>query len=451
MMRRGWVVGLALVLAAAPVRAQCPGDCDGDGIVTVADVITVVNIALGVLPASACPGSGSNAGIGEAIAAVQAALEGCPTSPAACPSILIAAGSSGTVLAGPGLLVQANGAFAVATASTVVTGAPSTARGEVTVRRYDSTGALASQTQLASRQQVLRAPALARLPNGGGMAVWGEANPRQFGSPISRLATRRFSNDGRALGGVALAARAVAGQTFNGPSLSADGSGNALFAWMAVTQGSAGGTLFQGQLREQRPSGLRPPQPLNCFGNPVAVSTGSQLGAVCVAFDIEPAQQIALRAFALDQGSAVPLFDFASAASPFSSLAAAASSDRILAAWRQPFESDSSRSRLVAQVVGVDGTPIVGPIEVAVTVQTEAPPAVALLADGSFAVAYDQTPLLLRRFTAGGRALGQPLVIADTLVDALAMEGDSAGNLVVAWRWRDVMARRVPAPGGTCE
>ena len=453
-MRRGWVVvGLALTLGSASARALCPGDCNGDGVVTVNEVVTMVNIALGVLPASACPDgdSGDGVGIAEVIAAVQAAVDGCPTPPAPCPSILVAAGDGTTVLAGPGLLVQPNGAFAVATASTTVSaGTPSNARGEVTVHRYGPTGALVGETRLASRQQVLRAPALARLPNGGGMAVWGEANPRQFESPITRLAVRRFSNDGRALGGVALAARAASGQTFNPATLAANTSGNALLAWMALTQDN-GGTIFQGQLREQRSSGLAPTQPLNCFGNPVAVSTGTLLGAVCVAFDVAPAQQIALRAFALDQGAVVPLFDFASAGQPFSSLAAAASSDRILAAWRQPFESDSSRSRLVAQVVGLDGTPLVGPIDVAITLQTEAPPAVALLADGSFAIAHGQTPLLLRRFAADGRALGDPVVIADSFIDALALEGDSAGNLVVAWRWRDVLARRVPITGTACD
>lgn len=445
------MVGLLVLVASAPARAICPGDCNGDGVVTVGEVVTVINIVLGDLPPSACPDGGSSFGIGEAIAAAQAALDGCPTPAAPCPAIQVVAGDSTTVLAGPGLLVQPNGAFVVATGrTTVTTGTPSNARGEVTAFRYSPSGALVGETRLAQRQQVIRAPALARLPNGGGMAVWGEANPRQFESPITRLAVRRFSNDGRALGGVALAARARSGETFNPPALATVTSGNALFAWMALTQDN-GGTVFQGQLREQRTSGLAPIQPLNCFGNPVAVSTGSQLGAVCVAFDVAPAQQIALRAFALDQGAVVPLFDFASAGQPFSSLAAAASSDRILAVWRQPFESDSSRSRLVAQVVGVDGTPIVGPLDIAVTVQTAAPPAVALQADGSFAVAYGQTPLLLRRFAADGRALGDPLVIADSFVDALALEGDSAGNLVVAWRWRDVLARRVPAPGTACQ
>ena len=36
-------------------------------------------------------------------------------------------------------------------------------------------------------------------------------------------------------------------------------------------------------------------------------------------------------------------------------------------------------------------------------------------------------------------------------LEALALDGDSAGNLVVAWRWRTVVARRVPAPGVACQ
>jgi hypothetical protein len=132
------VVGLALVLASAPARAICPGDCNGDGMVSGAEATTVVNIVLGVLPPAACPDgvTGGAVGIGEAIAAAQAALDGCPMPAAPCPSILVAAGDGTTVLTGPGLLVQPNGAFVVATASTTVTtGTPSNARGEVTAHR----------------------------------------------------------------------------------------------------------------------------------------------------------------------------------------------------------------------------------------------------------------------------------------------------------------------------
>ena len=53
-MKRAWVV-VAVVLAAGSARATCPGDCNGDGVVTVPEVVTVVNIALGSLPLSACP------------------------------------------------------------------------------------------------------------------------------------------------------------------------------------------------------------------------------------------------------------------------------------------------------------------------------------------------------------------------------------------------------------
>lgn len=444
---------VAAVLAAGSARATCPGDCNDDGAVTVPEVVTVVNIALGTLPLSACPaadaaGDGS-VGVGDAILAVQAALSGCPEPPEVCPAIPVATGSGVTVLSGPGLLVQPGGAFAVATASTVVTGTQSRASGEVHVYRYGASGGLLGDSLLARRQQVILSPALTRLPNGGGMAVWGEANPRQFGSPITRLAIRRFGSNGNALGGVALAARAASGHAFNPPSLSADGAGNALIAWMDL-ENTGGSSVFQAMLRQQRRSGLTPPLSLNCFGNPVALATSAQLGAVCVAFDVEPAQQIALRAFLLAQGAAVPLFDFASAASPFSAMAAAASNDRIAAAWRQPIEG-TSRGRLIAQVAGVDGTPLVGPLEIATTLQTEAAPAIAVQPDGGFAVAYGENPLLLRRFAADGTPLGPPLPIADTFVDDLALAGDDAGNLVVAWRWQNVFARRVPAPGMTCQ
>jgi hypothetical protein len=59
----------------------CPGDCDGSGDVTVDELVTMVNIALGALPVSAClagdvDGSGQVT-VDEVIATVNNALVGC--------------------------------------------------------------------------------------------------------------------------------------------------------------------------------------------------------------------------------------------------------------------------------------------------------------------------------------------------------------------------------------
>ena len=74
-----------LVLVGRPLWAQCAGDLDGNGRVTVDEVLTVVNAALsgcGVPPAVAsCPGDLDGSGsvtIGEILQAVNAALAACP-------------------------------------------------------------------------------------------------------------------------------------------------------------------------------------------------------------------------------------------------------------------------------------------------------------------------------------------------------------------------------------
>ena len=59
----------------------CVGDCDAGGIVTVDDLVTLVNIALGTAEVTECPamdqdGDGQVA-VNELIAAVNAALVGC--------------------------------------------------------------------------------------------------------------------------------------------------------------------------------------------------------------------------------------------------------------------------------------------------------------------------------------------------------------------------------------
>lgn len=63
------------------IPATCLGDCHGDGPVAVDELVTVVNIALGTLPPSACgPGvpAGTSVGITFVIQAVGNALHGCP-------------------------------------------------------------------------------------------------------------------------------------------------------------------------------------------------------------------------------------------------------------------------------------------------------------------------------------------------------------------------------------
>jgi cysteine-rich repeat protein len=74
-----------LSICTRPARAQCIGDCSDDGSVTVDEILTMVNIALGNLDASTClPGDANHdAGItvDEVLAAVNNALAGCPATP----------------------------------------------------------------------------------------------------------------------------------------------------------------------------------------------------------------------------------------------------------------------------------------------------------------------------------------------------------------------------------
>lgn len=88
--RRTWRVALVHVAvlmagaAAAPAPAgavSCIGDCGGDGAVTVDEILTLVNIALGSAPATACPSGDANRDgtvtIDEILGAVNHALWGC--------------------------------------------------------------------------------------------------------------------------------------------------------------------------------------------------------------------------------------------------------------------------------------------------------------------------------------------------------------------------------------
>jgi hypothetical protein len=80
-------VALAVAVGGARAVAACAGDCDGDGAVGVAELVTGVRISLGENPLSQCAAFDVTPDgvlrIEELIAGVNAALQGCPATPTA--------------------------------------------------------------------------------------------------------------------------------------------------------------------------------------------------------------------------------------------------------------------------------------------------------------------------------------------------------------------------------
>jgi hypothetical protein len=81
--------GFGLIPKPAHADTTCVGDCNSDSQVTVDEILTMVNIALGTIPLTpACPaGDANNDGqitVDEILTAVNNALSGCPTSEARC-------------------------------------------------------------------------------------------------------------------------------------------------------------------------------------------------------------------------------------------------------------------------------------------------------------------------------------------------------------------------------
>jgi hypothetical protein len=85
--QRGATVILVAATATAtptdtPTPITCTGDCDESGGVTINEIISMVNIALGTAQLSTCPlGDADESGaieINEIVAAVSDALNGCP-------------------------------------------------------------------------------------------------------------------------------------------------------------------------------------------------------------------------------------------------------------------------------------------------------------------------------------------------------------------------------------
>jgi len=69
---------------ATPTPSPCTGDCNQDKTVTVAEVLVLVNIALGNVSATVCPGATATGGdtvdVADILTAVNNALQGCPGS-----------------------------------------------------------------------------------------------------------------------------------------------------------------------------------------------------------------------------------------------------------------------------------------------------------------------------------------------------------------------------------
>jgi len=93
-----------LVATLAPARAGgqpvCSGDCNGDGTVTVDEIIVVVNIALGSANVSTCEAGDVNQDgqitVNEILVVVNNSLNGCSTTPTPSPT----PGSTGVVVKG---------------------------------------------------------------------------------------------------------------------------------------------------------------------------------------------------------------------------------------------------------------------------------------------------------------------------------------------------------------
>ncbi len=72
---------LSLFLGSGAAYGQCLGDCDGDGRVSVSELVRGVNIALGTTPLSNCPAFDDGSGtvtVSSLVRAVNYALDGCP-------------------------------------------------------------------------------------------------------------------------------------------------------------------------------------------------------------------------------------------------------------------------------------------------------------------------------------------------------------------------------------
>lgn len=119
-----YAVSAAPEPAVTPIAETCIGDCNDDGSVTVDELLTMVNIALGNASVSACSAGDANGdgqiSIDEILSAVNNVLNGCPALvPTPTPSPM-ATPAMQTVVVGPnGMLVFSPATLSIHVGDTV--------------------------------------------------------------------------------------------------------------------------------------------------------------------------------------------------------------------------------------------------------------------------------------------------------------------------------------------
>jgi hypothetical protein len=95
----------AVALLAVHPAAACVGDCNGDGEISIAELITGVRIGVGAAPIEACVAFDANGdhavGIDELVRAVTAGLHGCPATPTSAITATPSATATDTATATP--------------------------------------------------------------------------------------------------------------------------------------------------------------------------------------------------------------------------------------------------------------------------------------------------------------------------------------------------------------
>jgi len=247
---------LVLPLTAAPGRAQCVGDCAQSGQVTISNLILGVSISLGRQTLSSCEAFDENGdgtvSVSELIRAVNNALNGCPPEPTASPTPQATPTVGGGVAAsGDELTVnstaagdQSSPAAAAGDGQFLVSWQ---SRGEdgddygVVGRRLGAGGAPVGEAALVNQTQTSaqRAPAVAATADAF-VVAWSSYGQDGNGDGIF---ARRLGADGAPLGSE-FAVNQFSSRDQSYPAVAAQGSGAFLVVWESTGQDTNGRGVF---------------------------------------------------------------------------------------------------------------------------------------------------------------------------------------------------------------
>ena len=444
-------LAVASQAATANARSACPADCDAAGTVTIDELTRAVRIALAEEPLGDCQAADVDhdgfVTIGDLIAAVVAALDGCAPTPtptpnaANCPVLDIYVPPEGLSFVSPAhVAVRPDGQFVV-TWSAETSDPKTVIATNVTAQRFDAAGErIGAPIGVATyAEELAPGPFVALDAEGSFLIVWPH-DPTPGTSSVSngKVSARRFSESGVPGAPEQLLPSQPPATLL---AMAGDAAGNVELALTRPSLSYPG--VYEVDVQRIAPDGRPAGDAIpiyedHCYGSiDVAMSADGDLLAACASFNAVSARHFDKSGQPV--GASFPVAKASELSSYRQTRVIHLSNGEFIVLWSRE-DHLTFDVTLMGRAYDESGSAVSDPFEVPFYLRGEVFSAAAL-PNGQFLVVGwtlndDEEVLAARRFDEHGNPLGSEFIVAPVyLVCALSFDSgaDSRGNAVVVW------------------